>query len=382
MKTTLTNGKIYIGDNVFIENGFVSFENGLICEVGEMKDYIKVSEGREIDLQGKFVYPGFVDAHCHIGMEEEIIGFRGDDVNEMTNPVTPNLSALDAINPNDKYFKEAIASGVTTVITGPGSANPIGGQLIAMKTGGSVLIDDLVIKSPIAMKMALGENPKVVYNEKKQAPMTRMATAAIIREAFNQCKAYMEKEEKTYDAKMEALIPVLKGELPAHIHAHRRDDIFTAMRIAEEFKLNYVIVHGTEAHISADIIAEKNVKIIAGPILSDRPKPELINLTPAGLGMLYKAGVEVALCTDSPVIPQQYLGICAGLCVREGMPANAAISAITEVPAKICGIDNRVGKLAKGLDADIVVFDGSAISLEGKCVATYVSGEMLYGDIQ
>ena len=376
MKKTLYGARLYTGE-AFFENGFISFENGKITLAGPMSDFRADCGAEEVDCGGLFIYPGFIDPHCHLGMEEDSLGFEGDDVNEMTDPITPQLSALDAINPADRYFAEAVGAGVTTVVTGPGSANPIGGQLAAIKTAGSSRVDDLILKAPVAMKMAFGENPKTVYNEKKQAPMTRMATAALIREALEKCRRYMQ-EPKEYNAKMEALIPVLKGDLPVHMHAHRQDDIFTAMRIAQQFGLNYVLVHATEGHLAADRLREAGARVFAGPILTDRSKPELSNLTPKGPGILAKAGVEVALCTDSPVIPQQYLALCAGLCVREGMEKSAALAAITAMPAKLCGLSGRVGRLAPGLDADVAVYRGDALSLEGVCVATYINGAQVY----
>ena len=375
MKKSLLNARLFTGEETF-EKGFVTFENGRITAAGPMENYRPGGEETE-DCTGKWLYPGFVDPHCHLGMEEDSLGFPGDDVNEMTDPVTPHLSGLDAVNPTDRYFAEAAAAGVTTVITGPGSANPIGGQMIAIKTAGSPRVDELVLRAPVAMKMAFGENPKTVYHERKQAPMTRMATAAVIRQALEKCRRYMEKGGE-YDPKMEALAPVLKGELPVHMHAHRRDDIFTALRIAKEYGLRCVIVHGTEGHLIARELQEAGARVFAGPILTDRSKPELVNLTPKGPGLLAKAGVPVALCTDSPVIPQQYLALCAGLCVREGMDPDSALAAITSTAADLCGLGDRVGRIAPGLDADLALFSANALSLEGVCLATYIGGQKVY----
>ena len=266
--------------------GWVQYKNGVITVIGKtgetMPDDVEV-----IDACGHYLMPGMIDIHTHLGMWEDSLGFEGADGNEATDPATPHLRAVDAINPRDRTFGEALAAGITTVLTGPGSANPIGGQFCAIKTYGK-RIDNMVIKAPASMKFAFGENPKRCYNSKNQSPSTRMATAAIIRETLNKVKQYMEKkqaaEEKgseppAFDAKYEALIPVLKGDLPAHFHAHRADDIFTAIRIAREFNLNFTLIHCTDGHLISDELYKENVTVVSGPALSDRSKPELSNLT-------------------------------------------------------------------------------------------------------
>ncbi|MDD2362453.1 MAG: amidohydrolase [Oscillospiraceae bacterium] len=377
----IINARIIPVDKTIIESGFVGIENGKISEVSAMP--YSGSDADAFDAQGGIVLPGFVDAHTHLGMWEDAMGFEGDDGNEDTDPSTPHLRAVDAVNPLDRCFTEALASGVTTVVTGPGSSNPIGGQLCAMKTYGRRM-EDMIIKAPVAMKMALGENPKTVYHGKNQAPVTRMATAAIIRQQLFHAKRYdedkrraeqdEEAEQPEYDAKYEALLPVIRGELPVHFHAHRLDDIFTAQRLAKEFNLNHVIIHGTQAHLAADLIAADNTRVLCGPLLCDRSKPELHGLTPKSPALLYNAGVKVAIITDHPVIPENYLALCAGLAVREGLPYEQALRAITLSPAEICQIDDRVGSITPGKDADLVLFKDDPLTVTAKPSAVFCGG--------
>ena len=341
-----------------------------------------------LDLGGAGLYPGFVDAHTHLGMWEDGLTFEGDDGNEETDPVAPQLRAVDAVNPLDRCFSEALAAGVTTVVTGPGSADPIGGQLAAIKTYGT-RIDDMIVKAPVAIKMALGENPKTVYHGKNESPSTRMATASLIRSELFKAKRYLEDLERSrededvdppdFDMKSEALLPALRGEVEVHIHAHRADDIYTAIRIANEFRLNYVIVHGTEGHLIADGLKREGARVLSGPILCDRSKPELRNLTPAGPGILAKNGILTAIVTDHPVVPVQYLPLCAALAVREGMDREDALRAVTVNPAKICGIDGRVGTIEPGKDADLTAFDGDPLRLEAKPLYVIAGGTVVSG---
>lgn len=376
-----TNAVIHTMAGVTLQNGYMRIEGSKIMEIGAMPVQ---PEEETVDLEGAHVYPGFIDAHTHIGMWEDGLTFEGDDGNEETDPVQPHLRAIDAVNPMDRCFCEAVDAGITTVLTGPGSANPIGGQFAALKTFGK-RVDKMIVRAPVAMKMALGENPKNVYHDKNQSPSTRMATAALIRDQLMKAKRYEEAvlraEEDSeidppeYDGKCEELLPVLRGEVKVHFHAHRADDIFTAMRIASEFSLDYVIVHGTEGALIADELAEEHVRVLSGPLLCDRSKPELRNLTPATPGKLSKAGVPTAIITDHPVVPIQYLPLCAALAVREGMDEEEALAAITCNPAKICGIDDRVGSLEMGKDADFVVFRSNPLLLSSKPEMVYISGK-------
>lgn len=361
----IVNGIIHPVDAPVIEQGFVAWEGGKITQVGPMEDLPTGDLGEVIDARGAHVTPGYIDAHCHLGTFGDGLGFEGEDVNEMTDPVTPHLRVLDSLNPMDDTFAEARRGGVTTVVTGPGSANPIGGQMACIKTWGEVA-DDMVVASPISMKMATGENPKRVYHSKKASPMTRMATASHIRETLRKARLYADKQDRgehpEYDPKLEALLPVLRRELPVHVHAHRADDIATALRIAKEFDLRCVAVHGTEGHLIARHIKESGCPVITGPNLTDRSKPELKHKSLETPAVLERAGVKVAICTDHPVIPIQYLPLCAGLAVRGGMTPESALAAITLNPAEILGIQDRVGSLTPGKDADIVVTPGSPFS--------------------
>lgn len=379
----LKNAVLHTMEGIDYENGWMTVENGVITGLGPMGICPQQPGEEWLDLDGAHIYPGFIDAHTHLGMWEDGLTFEGDDGNEETDPITPQLRAIDALNPMDRCFREALESGVTTVITGPGSANPIGGQLAAIKTAGRC-IDKMIVKAPVAMKMALGENPKTVYHGKNQTPVTRMATAALIREQLRKAERYLDDTERAlaeedfdppeYDIKCEALLPLLRREIPAHIHCHRADDIFTAIRIAEEFQLDYVIVHGTESHLITEELAEKKARVLSGPILCDRSKPELRNLTPACPGKLTEAGIQTALITDHPVIPIQYLPLCAGLAVREGMDPEMALRAITIEPARICGLDDRLGSLAVGKDADFSVFRQNPLTIAAKPEKVFVGG--------
>lgn len=382
----IINAKIYTMAGSVVDNGWVQVNGGKIAGVGNMDQPPESSSQTIIDAKGKWLFPGFIDAHTHLGMWEDGLGFEGDDGNEDTDPSTPQLRAVDAINPMDYCFTEALEAGITTVITGPGSANAIGGQMAAIKTMGK-RIDDMIVKAPVAMKFALGENPKTSYHGKSQSPVTRMATASIIREQLNKAKRYEEElqaaakdpelEEPEYDAKCEALIPLFRKEIKAHFHAHRCDDIFTAIRIAKEFDLEYVIVHGTQGHKATDVLVKEEVDVLAGPVLCDRSKPELKDLTPANPGILDRAGIRTAVVTDHPVIPIQYLPLCAGLAVREGMDWESAIRGITIVPAQICGIDRQIGSIEPGKDADLVLFDGDPLTLKAKPSLVICNGQIV-----
>ncbi len=365
-----------------IENGSILIENGKIKEIG--RDIVAPLDAEIIDAEGRLVTPGFIDAHCHLGMWEDGIGFEGSDGNEMVDPVTPHLRAIDAINPMDVTFKEAYEGGITCVATGPGSANVVGGQFVAIKTYGN-RIDDMIVKEPLAMKIAFGENPKRVYESQKKSPSTRMATAAILRDTLMKAKRYAEKLDKSkddpskapeYDMKMEAMAKVIRKEIPLKAHAHRADDIFTAIRIAKEFDVDITLEHCTEGHLIADQLAKEGKYAVVGPTLSDRSKFELRNLTFDTPAVLHNAGVKIAIMTDSPVIPLQYLPLCAGLAVRAGLDEMEAFKAITINPAEILGIQDRVGSIEVGKDADIVIFDGNPLTDIGcKTYATIIDGK-------
>jgi len=370
-------------DAPVIPRGFVAFEGGRITAVGPMEALPADCAGPVLDAEGGHILPGFVDAHCHLGLFGNALGFEADDGNESTDPWTPHLRGLDGVNPQDRCFQEARAGGVTSVLTGPGSANPIAGQFLAIKTSGR-WVDEMILRAPAAMKFALGENPKGVYNERKETPITRMATAAIIREALSKTEEYRDKQAKAeadpdndipdFDSKLEALLPVLRGELPAHFHAHRADDIATAVRISREFGLDYVIVHGTEGYLVADLLAAEGARVITGPCLTDRSKPELAGQTLENPVLLARAGVKVAICTDHPVTPIQHLPLCAAMAVRAGMAEEDALAAITCNAADIGGIGKRVGTLTPGKDADIVVTQGHPLAWDGKIRAVFIDG--------
>lgn len=382
----LVNATLYTCEGAPIQNGYLRTENGRIAALGSMTDYIPDGSA-VIDCTGKTLYPGFIDAHCHIGMWEDGLGFEGDDGNEETDPITPELRAIDAVNPMDRCFDEAIEGGVTTVLTGPGSANPIGGSWCAMKTYGRWM-EEMTLVPEIGMKFALGENPKSVYHGKNETPVTRMATAALIRKQLFKTKKYLEQLEKSkvdedtdepeFDLSCEALIPVLKREKKAFFHCHRADDILTALRLSKEFDLDLVLVHCTEGYLIADILKEQDAKIITGPILCDRSKPELRQLTPKNPGVLAKAGLHTAICTDHPVIPIQYLPLTAGICVKEGLSYDEAIRSLTRYPAEIAGIFDRVGSLTVGKDADIIVYSDDPLSVYAKPEMVFIDGICRY----
>lgn len=388
MDFCIINGKIITMENENIENGYIKISDGTISEIGHMKDFENDNSCLEItDAGGAIITPGMIDAHSHIGMWEDGIAFEGDDGNEDTDPTTPQLRALDGINPSDRAFGEALHAGVTTVIVGPGSANPIAGQILAMKTAG-VCIDDMLIAAPVGIKAAFGENPKSVYHDKNQAPVTRMGTAAVIREILSKAKEYAEQLDKynsdpenedkpEWEFKSEALLPLIRREIPLHAHAHRMDDIFTAIRIAKEFNLRLIIVHGTEAHLVADRIAKENVSVLSGPILTDRSKPELRNQSESAPAILAKAGVPLALITDHPETPEKFLALCAQTAINSGLEPFEALKAITITPARICGIDERVGSIKPGKDADLIIWDGKPMSISFKPRTVFCGGKII-----
>lgn len=382
----ILNGIVHTMEGEVISCGYVEVKDGKIAAVGPMTSAPEALGQEVFDAAGGHILPGYVDAHCHLGLIGSALGFEADDANESTDPSTPHLRVIDAVNPLDRSFEEARAGGVTSVVTIPGSANPIAGQAAAIKTNGR-WVDEMILLAPAAMKMALGENPKSVYNERKEAPVTRMATVAIIREELYKAKEYWAKklrakddedaDQPHYDAKLEALIPVVKGELPVHIHAHRADDIATAVRLFKEFGLKYVIVHGTEGHQVAELLGSEGAGVITGPCLTDRCKPELAGQTLENPAILHRAGVKVAICTDHPETPIQYLPICAAMAVRGGMEPEEALRAITKNAAELAGIGDRVGSLRAGKDADIVVTQGHPLDWNGQVTYVFIDGKLI-----
>ncbi|NPV43909.1 MAG: amidohydrolase [Firmicutes bacterium] len=380
----LKNGRVLTMAGKDFEKATILVENGKILDVGSR---VTIPEGAEvIDVSGMVVMPGIIDAHAHLGIYEEGIGDEGEDTNEMTDPVTPHLRAIDAVNPEDKGFEDARENGITAVLTGPGSANVIGGEQIVIKTAGRV-VDSMVVKNPAGLKVAFGENPKRVYQAQKKTPSTRMATAALLRENLVKAQNYMKKlergkedpdKEPDRDLKMESLVRVLKGEIPLRAHAHRADDIMTAVRIAEEFNVKIVIEHCTEGHKIADELAKRGIPAVVGPSLTARVKVELKDRTFKTPGILAKAGVTVALMTDHPVIPVHYLPLSAALAVRDGMDEEEALKAITINPARICGVDDRLGSLEKGKDADIVVFDRWPLDVNARTKLVIIDGKIVH----
>ena len=378
----IKNAKIITCAGDIIDNGAVIFDDK-IQYVGEDTDKFEADE--VVDAAGLWVTPGLIDAHCHVGMFEDSLGFEGSDGNEDSDPITPHLRAIDGINPFDRAFEEARKAGITTVVTGPGSANPIGGQFAAIKTAG-ICVDDMIIKAPCAMKFALGENPKSVYSEKDDAPFTRKGTTALIREALIKAKMYLEQVQKwddapeecdrpEFDMKSEALIPVLKGEIPVKIHAHRADDICTAIRIGKEFNIKITIEHCSDGDRIADILEREKLPVMLGPTLSDRSKPELSNLTFDTYKNLSDRGIDVAIITDHPEITIENLPLCAAMAVRHGMDEEKALKGLTITAAKNCGIDDRVGSIEVGKDADISVFNGNPVRFDSRCLYTFINGK-------
>ena len=354
--------------------GDFKIDKGVFTEVG--KD-LTPDEGEDIqDLNGLYVFPGLVESHCHLGMEETAIRFEGDDVNEITDPITPNMRGIDGCNPMDETVELALKGGVTTVAAGPGSANVLGGTFFAYKTKGNC-IDEMAIENPIAMKAAFGENPKRCYQGKKID--TRMQISALLRETLEKTKEYMEKKEAgkdvAYDQKLEAMIPVVKRELPLKCHAHRADDILTAIRIAKEENIKITLDHVTDARCILPQIKESGFPCICGPALTHKSKFELANMSFETPNELYKAGILFSIITDSPVIPQQYLSLSAALAAKAGLPEYDAIKAITINPAKILGLDNRVGSIKVGKDADFVVCTKNILDTQNEIKSVYVDGK-------
>ena len=363
------------------ENGCILIDNGKILEVSDKIECS--SECEVIDAEGRLVTPGCIDGHCHIGLDNEGMGWEGWDYNEIVDPISPQLRAIDSINPQDEAFSLAVRGGVTTAVTGPGSANVVGGTFTAIKLHGK-RVDKMIIKDPVAMKCAFGENPKNCYGKSaKKSPMTRMATAALLRELLFKTKRYMEDQENgkvpAFDMALEAMIPVMKGEIPLKAHAHRADDILTSIRIAKEFNVGLTLDHCTDGALIADELAEEGRCAFVGPSLSGKSKIELRNLSFTTPAALHEAGVPISIITDAPVIPLQYLPLCAGLAVKAGLDKEEAWRAITINPARQTGIADRVGSLEVGKDADIVIWDADPLSaIGGEAYITLIDGKIVY----
>ena len=359
--------------------GCISVQNGIIAAIGPDLD---LAPGEEIfDSQGLNLYPGFIDAHSHLGLDNYGMGYEGHDYNEMGDIVAAQLRGIDSFNPQELGVRKALEGGVTCVGTGPGSANVLGGTFFAVKTHGDC-VDDMVVRDPVAMKCAFGENPKRCYRDKGDS--ARMTTAAKLREMLYAAKDYLDRKEAAgddplkrpkYDMKMEALIPVIQGKLPLKAHAHRADDICTAIRIAKEFNVPMTLEHCTEGHLIPQVVARSGFPAAVGPTLTNASKIELVNKTFDTPGILARAGVQVSIITDNPVIPQKYLPLCAGLAVKAGMDPFAALQAITINPARHLGIEDRVGSLEAGKDADLVLVDGDPMVSKSIITAVFVTGE-------
>lgn len=377
--------------NAVTENPFradILIENGKIKKIASVLEGNVINNAEVIDATGIDVYPGFVEAHCHLGLDGYAVGFAGQDYNELNDPITPQLSAIDAINPQDETFQMAREAGITCVSTGPGSSNIIGGTFCVIKTYGK-RVDDMIVKEKSAMKIAFGENPKNCYKDK--GIYSRMSVAAKLREVLQKTIIYEKKLEEAgypdninytkmpaYDAKLEAMLPVIRRQIPLKAHAHRADDIFTAIRIAREFNLDLRIEHTTDGALIAEELAKEGYPVAVGPSFGHAGKYELKNKgfqTPA---ILADAGCQVSIITDSPVIEERYLPLCAGKAICHGMKEFDALKAITIHAAKHIGADDRVGSIEEGKDADFVLVKGSPFSVDARILYTIIDGKVIY----
>ena len=383
MVILIINGRILTMAGPTYDPGCIQITGTIISTIAE-----KITpSGNEsvIDAKGCWVLPGLVESHCHIGITEEKTGLEGDDCNETTEPITPYLKAIDAINPMDAAFHSAIKAGITSVMAGPGSSNVVGGQFAFLKTDGRCL-DDMIVLEPAAMKIALGENPKKNYGNNNTMPSTRMAIGAMLRRELLRASQYIEEKRRAQaagqafeeDFELECWIPVFEKRIPLKAHVHRADDILTAIRIAKQFGLRMTLDHCTEGHLIAESINESGYPAILGPHLASRNKIEVQYMDFKTAGLLYKAGVKIALTTDHPVSLIQYLPLCAGLAAKEGLDQEEALKAITINAAQICNVSARVGSLEIGKDADIAIFDGNPMQTLTRCLVTIINGRVVY----
>jgi len=371
----IQNGLLYTMETEDVIRADILMENGKIKKI---EKYIEVTEEMQVlDAEGMKVFPGFIDAHSHIGISQEKVTGIGDECNECTNPITPSIRAIDGINPMDSAFHNAVAAGVTGVMAGPGSSNPIGGQFAFIKTTGR-RIDDMVVKAPAAIKIAFGENPMTCYGMNGNIPSTRMGIAALIREELFRAKQYFDSNPKEKDFQMECYRELFERKIPLKAHVHRTDDIFTAIRIAKEFNLKLTLDHCTEGHLIVEELTECGYPAIVGPSMAARSKKEVSSSDFKTAGILQNAGITVALTTDHPVSRLQYLPLCAGLAVKEGMDEMGALRAITIDAAKIAGVDSRVGSLKVGKDADVVICNGNPLETATSVMVTIINGKIVW----
>ena len=379
----IKNGYVKPITGADIPCGQVLIDQGKILAVGETVD--APADCPVYDATGCMVTPGLIDGHTHLGIHEEAQRWEGNDTNEYSNPVTPTIRGIDGINPMDEGFANALKGGVTTAVIGPGSANVVGGTFAALKLHGRC-VDDMVIKEPVAMKIAFGENPKGAYGQNgRKEPYTRMGVASLLRQLLAKTKKYAEDiaaaekdpaKARPFDPQLEAMLPVIRKEIPLKAHAHKAYDILTALRIAREFDVDITLDHVTEGHLIVEELKRAGKPLLVGPSLGSKTKIELAEKSFATPGILYNAGMEICIITDAPVIPLYYLPLCAGLAIREGLPEDAAWRAITINPAKVAGIDERVGSLEPGKDADIAVFAGNPLrDIQAKARQVFVGGE-------
>ena len=384
----IKNGTVFPMVTPPIEDGAVLLDGNKIAKVASLREFTAMEDASDlqiIDAEGGWILPGLIESHCHVGIMEDKKGPALNGGNEIFMPITPQLSALDGINPRDASFYDAVRAGITTLMIGPGSSNVVCGQFIAMKTYGDI-IDDMVLLAPAAMKVAFGENPINTYRDQSRLPSTRMTVAAMLREEMYKAQQYVRSREEAAaqnrpfrkDFLYECWVPVFEKKIPLKAHVHRADDIMTIIRIAKEFGVDITLDHCTEGHLIADRIKKEGFPAIIGPSESFRNKIELENQTFATAKRLYEAGVLISITTDHPVCLISSLPLCAGLAVKSGLPLHEGLRAITLNAAKICRVDHRVGSLKEGLDADVAVFDGNPLEIFTKTLYTVINGEIVY----